>query len=188
MRRRLRFQFLLLASVLLGVSTGVSSESAPWTVRLDIAYGRAGGPSDLLRALESHALALVETEACGATLTLDSDAPVDAVWRVRVLDLEEETRYDETIYGRHSADREPGRERLLTAEIRFDLESSIETTPGTPGKSKRLRIRESVRPLGPGERPEEEARARALRRGAADLARAFCKGLRKARRETGTVR
>lgn len=184
---RARAPLLLVASVLVMASSALSSEKRPWTVRLDIAYGRAGGPSDLLRSLESHVLALVETEACGARLTLDPDAPVDAVWNVRILDLQEESRYDETIYGRHSADREPGRERLVTAEIRFDLESSLEPGTGSPGKSKRLRVRESVRPLGPGERPEEEARARALRRGAADLARAFCRGLRKARRETNTV-
>lgn len=185
---RARAPFLLLASVLLAASSAAPAETRPWTVRLHIAYGPAGGPSDFLRALESHALALVETEGCGAQLTLDPDAPVDAVWKVRVLDLQEESRYDETIYGRHSADREPGRERLVTAEIRFDLESSLEPETGAPGKSKRLRVRESVRPLGPGERPEEEARARALRRGAEDLARVFCKGLRKARRDTGAVR
>lgn len=179
---------LLLVSVLVSADRALASESDTWTVRLEVAYGRAGGPSDFLKALESQTFALAETEACGARITLDPDAPTDAVWRVRVLDLEEETRYDESIYGRHAADREPGRERLLTAEVRFDLESSIEPAAGKTGKAKRLRIRESVRPLGPGERPEEEARARALRRGAGDLARAFCKALRKTRREADRAR
>lgn len=165
------------ALVLLCASGPTLAKTHPFSVRLDVRWGEEGGAESVREAVERAALESAATAACVGSVSDAPETEADLVWRVVLEELEEETIYDDSVYGVQTPG-EPGKDLRRTARIRLDLVSQVSRVDGgASDRARRIRIDESRRPRMVGEDTAEALRAEAVRRLREELGRSLCRGV-----------
>ena len=171
-----------LASVLalaIAAGTAVAGDPEARSVRLDVRWGSGGGTEAVRDAVERAALQAATVEVCVSEVSADADFQADLVWRIVLIELEEETLYDDTVYG-VQIPGEPGKEMDRTVHIRLDLSSQVVAADGSlSDKVRPVRIEESRRPRRPEENTAADLRADAVRRLQRELGKSLCRGAKR---------
>jgi hypothetical protein len=169
--------FLVLALLLhsAGSDAALASEPVPWTVRADVRWAEGGGTESVREAVERAAVQSATEANCVAGVSADPSRAADLVWTVLLVELEEETVYDESIYGVQMPG-EPGKELLHTARIRIRLLSQVSRGDGGASeRAKPIHVEESRRPRIGGEDTAGALRADVVRRVRGELGKALCR-------------
>lgn len=176
-RQRSRWAVVLvLGLVPAAADPAMGAEPVPWTVRSDVRWAEGGGTESVREAVERAAVESATEANCVAGVSADPSREADLLWTVLLVELEEETLYDDSIYGVQTPG-EPGKELLYTARIRIRLVSQVSRSEGGASeRAKRIYVEESRRPRIRGENTSGELRADVVRRVRGELGKALCRG------------
>lgn len=163
----------------------VAAEPVPWTVRAEVRWSHEGGTESVREAVERAAVRAAGEAGCVSRVTPDPAPEAELLWTVLLVEIEEETVYDDSVYGVQTPG-EPGKDLLFTARIRLDLVSRVSRADGGASeRAKRIHFEESRRPRMRGEDTAAQLRADAVRRVRLELGKALCRGAERLYRKAG---
>ncbi len=166
---------LALALVGAGIGASHAGEGVPWTVRADVRWADGHGTEAVREAVERAAVQAANEAGCVLEVRVDPPGEADLLWTVLLVELEEETVYEDSIYGVQTPG-EPGKDLLRTAHLRIHLVSQVSRSSGdAPERARQIHVEDSRRPRVSGEDPSEQLRSDVLRRVRGELAKALCR-------------
>ena len=125
-------------------------DALPYTVAVQVARTEHSGPEEMRREVELVLVQRIDEMRCfQETLRWDGDPrAADMLLRVRLVDLEDETRYDIEMAERDDPRAKDEVKRMFTIYLRADLSMELLTLPGEAVvRSRQVSITESYRPV-----------------------------------------